>query len=88
MDLGVLHWYSHVLQGVPGTGLELQVFHIMVQLVDELLSLVDVELDVLVGHPDYSMEERHVGGISAEGVKDEFLIFDVMCLRVGERLIQ
>ena len=60
----------------------------MVQLVDELLSLVDVELDVLVGHPDYSMEERHVGGVSAEGVKDEFLIFDVMCLRVGERLIQ
>ena len=60
----------------------------MVQLVDELLSLVDVELDVLVGHPDYSMEERRVGGVSAEGVKYEFLIFDVMCLRVGERLIQ
>ena len=77
--------YSRVFQALAWN---CESSNIMVQLVDELLSLVDVELDVLVGHPDNCMEERRVGGVSAKGVEDDFLIFDVMCLRVGERLIQ
>lgn len=60
----------------------------MVQLLDKVFSLVDVKLDVLVRHPDLDMQERHIVGVPADGVKDDLLVFDIMCSGMGKRLIQ
>ena len=59
-----------------------------VQLGDQVLSLVDVEMYVGVGDSDLGMQERHIGGVAADGVEDNLLVLDVVCPSVGKRLIQ
>ena len=63
-------------------------FHVFVELVDEVLRLIDVEADVCVWDSDLGMKERDIGGVPSDGVKDDFLVLEIVGPGVGEGLIQ
>ena len=64
----------------------MRAFYVLVQLRNEILSLIDGEMNVVVLNSDLGVQEHHVGGVAANGVEDDLLVLDVLCSRVGERL--
>ena len=60
----------------------------LVELIDEVLRLIDVEADVSIRDPDLGVKECDIGSISSDGVKDDFLVLEIMGPGVGAGLIQ
>ena len=86
-DAGILKQGSHKFQHVASRGLVKRALDVLVQVIDELFGLVDVQSNVAVWNSDFGMEKGHVGCVSTDGVEDHFLILEIVCPSVGERLV-
>ena len=86
-DASILNWSPHVFQSIAGRGLIDRAFDVLVQTIDEVLGLVNVESNVVVGNSNFGVDESHIGGVTSDRIEDDLLILEVVRPSVGERLV-